>query len=88
MLLFYCQYRSFATLSMIVFKKLDRIEFCDLLSKCIVSKRQERIYSKTCLKRSLKTDKTKIFITTGSLMKVKSIAELEHSAILLISIKQ
>ena len=43
--------------------------------------------SKTCVKRPLKKDKTKILITNGSLMKVKSIVEimlpLEHSAILL-----
>ena len=32
-------------------------------------------YSKTCLKRSLKTDKTKVLKTIGSLMKVESIAE-------------
>ena len=32
-------------------------------------------YNKTCLKQPLKKDKTKIFITNGSLMKVKSIAE-------------
>ena len=32
--------------------------------------------SKTCVKRPLKIDKTKILITIGSLMKVESIAEL------------
>ena len=32
-------------------------------------------YSKTCVKRPLKKDKTKILITIGSLMKVESIAE-------------
>ena len=31
-------------------------------------------YSKTCLKRSLKIDQTKILMTKGGLMKVKSIA--------------
>ena len=30
-------------------------------------------YSKTCVKRPLKIDKTKILMTNGSLMKVKSI---------------
>ena len=35
-------------------------------------------YSKTCVKRPLKIDKTKILITNGSLMKVKSIAECSH----------
>ena len=46
-------------------------------------------YSKTCLKRPQKVDKTKVLIENGSLMKVKSIAEcLEHSAILLTCIKQ
>ena len=32
-------------------------------------------YSKTCVKRPLKKDKTKILMTNGSLMKVESIAE-------------
>ena len=32
-------------------------------------------YSKTCLKRTFKKDKTKILMTNGSLMQVKSIAE-------------
>ena len=35
----------------------------------------ETTYSKTCVKRPLKIDKTKILITIGSLMKVESIAE-------------
>ena len=46
--------------------------------------------SKTCLKQSLKKDKTKVLKTNGSLMKVGSIAEcslLEHSATLLTCIK-
>ena len=42
------------------------------------------IYCKTCLKRSLKIDKTKVLMKNGILRKVESIAEyLEHSAILL-----
>ena len=32
-------------------------------------------YSKICLKQPLKKDKTKIVITNGSLMMIKSIAE-------------
>ena len=32
-------------------------------------------YSKTCVKRPIEIDKTKILMTNGSLMKVKSIAE-------------
>ena len=45
------------------------------------------VYSNTCLKRSLKLDKTKIALRNGSLMKVESVAEcLEHSAILLTSL--
>ena len=46
-------------------------------------------YNKTCLKRPLKIDKTKILMTNGNLMKVESIAEcsLEHSAILMTCIK-
>ena len=49
-------------------------------------------YGKTCVKQPLKKiDKTKILMTNGSLMKVKSIAECskwEHSAVLLTCIKQ
>ena len=48
-------------------------------------------YSKTCLKRPLKIDKTKVLMENGCLMKVESIAEcspLEHSAILLTCIKR
>ena len=33
------------------------------------------VYSKTCVKWPLKIDKTKILMTNGSLMKVKSVAE-------------
>ena len=36
-------------------------------------------YSKTCLKQPLKKDKTKLFITNGSLMKVERIAEIENA---------
>ena len=43
-------------------------------------------YSKTCLKRPLKIDKTKTLMTNGSLMKVECFAE--HSEILLTCIKQ
>ena len=39
-------------------------------------------YSKTCLKQPLKKDKTKILITNGSLMKVKSITECSPWSIL------
>ena len=48
-------------------------------------------YSKTCVKRPLKIDKTNILMTSASLMKVESIAECspgEHSAILLNCIKR
>ena len=40
------------------------------------------MYSKTCLKRSLKIDKTNILMTNGSLMKVKGIAECSPWSIL------
>ena len=40
------------------------------------------IYSKTCVKWPLKIDKTKILITNGSLIKVKSIAECSTWSIL------
>ena len=36
-------------------------------------------YSKICLKRSLKKDKTKVLMENGSLMKVKRIAECSWS---------
>ena len=36
-------------------------------------------YSKPCLKRPLKIDKTKILMTNGSFMKVKSIAECSNT---------
>ena len=39
-------------------------------------------YSKTCVKRSLENIRTKILITKGSLMKVKSIAECSPWSIL------
>ena len=49
-------------------------------------------YSKTCLKGSLKKDKTKILMTNGSLMnegqKYCRMLPLEHSAILLTCIKR
>ena len=45
------------------------------------------IYSKACLKRLLKIDKTKILMTNGSLMKVESI-ECSPSAILLTCTKR
>ena len=39
-------------------------------------------YSKTCVKRPLKIDKTKILMTNGSLMMGKSIAECSPLSIL------
>ena len=40
-------------------------------------------YSKTCVKRQLsKIDKTKILMTNGSLMQVKSITECSNRSIL------
>ena len=53
----------------------------DLISNYkLLYKRESLIYSETCLKRSLKkNDKTKILMTNGSLMKVKSIAECSRS---------
>ena len=41
----------------------------------IQTRKNSKKYSKTCVKRPLKIDKTKILMTNGSLMKVKSIAE-------------
>ena len=38
-------------------------------------------YSKTCLKKTLKIDKTKILMTNGSLMKVKSITKCSLTAL-------
>ena len=39
-------------------------------------------YSKTCVKRPIKKDKTKILMTNGSLMQVESIAECSPWSIL------
>ena len=39
-------------------------------------------YSETCLKQSLKNRQNKILMTSGSLMKVESIAECSHWSIL------
>ena len=38
--------------------------------------------SKTCLKRPLKIDKTKVLMENGSLMKINSIAECSKRSIL------
>ena len=38
-----------------------------------LSVRVKSVYNKTCLKRPIKIDKTKILMTNGSLMKVESI---------------
>ena len=48
------------------------------------------VLRKTCHKRPLKIDKTKVLKTDGSLMQVESIAECsrEHSAILLTCVKR
>ena len=40
------------------------------------------LYGKTSVKRPLKIDKTKVLMTTGSLMKVESIAECSLWSIL------
>ena len=66
---------------------------------CVLLKLNENTnYSKTCLKRLLKIDKTKVLKTNGSLMNVESMAECSkrafcntfdlHSAILLTCIKR
>ena len=46
-----------------------------IVKKCIRYSGLEEKYSKTCVKRPLKIDKTKIRMTNGSLIKVESIAE-------------
>ena len=38
-----------------------------------LASRRQLFYSKTCLKRTLKTDKTKILMTDGSLIKSKAL---------------
>ena len=43
---------------------------------------QSKYYSRICVKRPIKKDKTKISMTNGSLMKVKGIAECSHWSIL------
>ena len=55
---------------------------CCLVSSFIRQKYYIFLYIKTCVKRLLKIDKTKILITNGSLMKVKSIAECSPWSIL------
>ena len=42
----------------------------------------KQYFSKTCVKRSLKKDKTKVLMEYGSLMKVESIAECSKGSIL------
>ena len=42
--------------------------------------RQQAINSKTCLKRTLKIEKTRVLMANGSLMKVESIAECSLGA--------
>ena len=37
-------------------------------------------YSKTCVKRPLKIDRTKIFMTVGSLMKVENICNINQTS--------
>ena len=50
--------------------------------KEIILQKNIYMYSKTCVKQPLKKDKTKVLMTNGSLMKVKSIAECSHWSIL------
>ena len=57
-------------------KSLQVIFGCKMLHE------DEMIYSKTCLKWSLKIDKTKILMTNGSLMQVESIEECSKWSIL------
>ena len=51
------------------------LAYKDYCEKCIRYSGLEEKYSKTCVKRPLKIDKTKILMTNGSLIKVESIAE-------------
>ena len=68
-----CQSQQTRKMSLLVLSDLSKV--CLLSLHCIM-------YTKTCLKRPLKIDKTKIFKTNGSLMKVKSIAECSMGSIL------
>ena len=70
-----------------------RVHMCSLITAFAASIHKYLVYSKTCVKTNSKIDKTKDLMTTGSLMKVESIAEcfmlpLENSAILLTCIKR
>ena len=65
--------------------EVDLIQtFIDFVKKYVLYIQKK----KTCVKWSSKIDKTKILLTNGSLMKVESIAECSHSAILLTCIKR
>ena len=46
----------------------------------VVQTSQDNKYSKTCVKRQLKKDKTKILMTNGSLMKVKVLRTVLQNA--------
>ena len=72
-----------------MFKTKHKMDYPILIvSRClgiIHQKERLNINSKTCVKQPLKIDKTKILMTSGSLMKVKCcrMLPLEHSATLL-----
>ena len=55
----------------------DKLDFLFTCPATILKKVHTILYSKTCLKRSLKNRKTKVLKTNGSLMKVESIAILQ-----------
>ena len=61
----------------------DELKAWFFVGKCVIIFRAGlKHYSKACLKRPLKKDKTKVLIANGSLMKVESIAECSPRNIL------
>ena len=58
------------------------VKVCKSIFGCEMLHEDEMEYSKTCLKRSLKIDKTKNLMANGSLMKGESVAECSTWSIL------
>ena len=75
--------------SILVVKKsyFNKKNMCIQLTASLMNSTNQNVhvgsqYSKTCLKQPLKKDKTKILITNGSLIKVRSIAKCSPWSIL------
>ena len=78
----FCQYSSHSILLKIFFKfgvDSRSLEFTRKKNRFNLT---QCMYSKTCIKRPLKIDKTKVLMDNYSLMKVESIAECSKESIL------